>query len=402
MRTKKISFKNSQGDTLSAKLEMPLGQKPVAFALFAHCFTCSKDLQAVTNIGNALASRGFAVLKFDFTGLGESEGEFAETNFSSNISDLISASKFLEKEYEAPELIIGHSLGGAAVLRAAAEISSLKGVVTIAAPADPTHVKHLLEDKEEDIRITGQAKVNIGGRSFTIKKQFLEDLEENSIENVLPGLKKALLILHSPQDEIVEIKNAAKIYSLAKHPKSFISLDGANHLLAGRRDSIYVGDVISSWASRYLEIDEERTLNTSEQVAVRTGTKYTSEIKAGKHRLIADEPENVGGDDMGPGPYEFLLASLGACKGMTLRMYADRKNWDLKETTVHLSHQKKHTEDCENCDEKDSKIDVIDVMIEVEGDLEDQQRARLIEISEKCPVHRTLTGDIKIESKLKK
>ena len=403
MKTIKVKFQNRREQTLSASIEMPLNNKPDAFALFAHCFTCSKDLIAVTNISRALSMENVAVLRFDFTGLGQSEGDFADTNFSSNVDDLIDACKFLTKEYEAPQLIIGHSLGGAAVILAASTMPNIKAVVTIGAPADPPHVKHLFEESLDEINAQGVASVSIGGRPFTIKKQFIDDLERNDLSEVIANLKKALLVMHSPQDATVGVENAAKIYTAAKHPKSFISLDGADHLLLkNKADSLYVGQVIASWAHRYLELPEKKTdLVTDKQVAVRTGDEsYTTEIKAGKHTYLADEPERVGGADLGPDPYSLLLSSLGACTSMTLQMYAKRKKWDLKNVTVHLEHNRSYEEDCAEVDKAECKIEVISREIEIEGDLDDTQRQRLLEIADKCPVHKTLHSNLKVETKL--
>lgn len=401
MKIKKIEFENRNGQKLAARLDIPLGQKPDAIALFAHCFTCSKNLNAVTNISRGLTAKGIEVLRFDFTGLGESEGEFAETNFSSNVNDLIDASEYLAREHQAPKILIGHSLGAAAVLAAAKDISAVEAVVTIGAPFQPSHVSHLFGENLDEIKSRGEAKVNIGGRPFKVKEQFLENLESTNSAEYISKLRKALLIMHSPQDNIVGIENAASIYKAAKHPKSFISLYGADHLLTNKRDSIYAGDVISTWVKRYIDMPTKKIPDTDQQVIVRTGAEgYTSDIKAREHTLVADEPESVGGADLGPTPYDLLLSGLGACTGMTLRMYADRKKWDLKEVRVHLSHSKIHKDDCDTCDTKESKIDKIERIIEVEGNLTDDQKQRLSEIADKCPVHKTLHSEIHIETRL--
>lgn len=392
---------NTNGVGLSASLEMPLGGKPIAYAIFAHCFTCSKNLSAVVNISRALNLRKIAVLRFDFTGLGDSEGDFSDTNFSSNIQDLQSAYDFLSADYEAPKIIIGHSLGGAAVLAAAGAMENVRAVVTIGAPADPPHVKNLFKESIEEIKQVGEATVSIGGRPFKVKEQFLLDLEQNDLGKMLTGLNKALLILHSPQDQIVGVENARKIYEGARHPKSFVTLDGADHLLSNKADSLYVGDIISSWATRYLDLQEEAGLGTDRQVVVRTGDDgFTTEVKAGRHSFLADEPSSVGGKDLGPTPYDLLIASLGTCTSMTLRMYADRKGWPLEEVRVHLDHGKVHEQDCENCENESAKIDQIEREIELFGDLNDEQRQKLLEIADKCPVHRTLHGEIRVITKL--
>lgn len=401
MNSVRIKFPNKEGHLLSAKLELPKIGKPVSYAVFAHCFTCSKNLNAVGHISDALTHKGIAVLRFDFTGLGQSEGEFSDSNFSSNISDLVSAYEYLEAQYEAPQIFIGHSLGGAAVLHTAGLLTKVRAVVTIGAPADPPHVKHLISTSIEEIEKRGEATVDIGGRPFTIKKQFIDDLEKKGGLDEIKNLDKALLILHSPQDNTVKVENAAKIYSAAKHPKSFVSLDGADHLMSRKEDSLYVGDIISSWVMRYIKIKDKEILTTEGNVLVVTGDSgYTTEMIVAGHSMIADEPKEVGGKDLGPSPYDYLTAALGSCTSMTLRMYADQKKWDLKEVKVHLTHGKTHQEDCENCENKKAKIDHFERVIELEGNLDDAQRARLLEIADRCPVHKTLHGEVVVNSRL--
>ncbi len=402
MRSQKVKFTNANGYELSARLELPVSKHPHSYALFAHVFTGNKNLSATRHISRALTLSGIAVLRFDFTGLGESEGDFADTNFTSNVEDLLAAARFLEENYKAPKILIGHSLGGAAAIFAAKHIASIRAVATIGAPSNPEHVSHLLSEKLEDIEKYGKANVTIDGRSFTIKKQFLDDLRNKNMFGILQNLNKALLVLHSPQDRIVEIDNAAKIYKAAFHPKSFITLDGADHMLSNKHDSTYVGKLIASWVSRYIEIPKENPLQTNKQVVVRLGSDgYTTEIMAGRHGLIADESEKLGGNDFGPSPYELLSASLGACTAMTLQMYARRKQWDLKEVKVHLSYAKDYLEDCQTCEKPESKIDHFDRIIELEGNLSEVQRNRLLEIAEKCPVHKTLHNSIVVHSFLK-
>ena len=380
---------------------MPVDNKPVACAIFAHCFTCTKDLSAVKNISNALTQRSIAVLRFDFTGLGESEGDFSDTNFSSNVDDLIAASEFLKGEYEAPGILIGHSLGGAAVLRAALQIKSVKAVAVVGAPFDPAHIKELLMDDIKVIESKGSATVSIGGRPFKIKKEFIDDILQSNPQEKISGIKKALLILHSPEDNIVGIENAGMIYKAAKHPKSFISLDGADHLLSKKEDSLYAGEVIASWAQRYLDIPQSKPISTNKQVVVRIGEdSLTTEIKSGDHLLLADEPESVGGNNLGPSPYDFLLSGLGACTAMTVRMYATRKKIRLNEIRVHLQHSREYAKDCENYQNTSSKIDKIERIIEFEGELTADQKTRLLEIANKCPVHKTLLSDIEINTRL--
>ncbi len=401
MASQKIIFQNMDGENLAARLELPVSQHPHTFALFAHCFTCNKNLTAVRNIGRALNRAGIAVLRFDFTGLGESEGDFADTNFSSNVSDLIAASLFLEKEYQAPEILIGHSLGGAAVIAAAKKIASVKAVATIGAPADPAHVSHIFTGSIEEIEKSGVAEVSIGGRPFTVKKQFLDDIRSNVQGEGLHSLGKALLVMHSPQDLTVEIGQAAKIYGAARHPKSFVTLDGADHLLSNKEDSFYAGEVIATWAKRYIDLPKKEKLSVVKDVAVRLGNEgYTTDIMARHHSLTADEPVSVGGNDYGPSPYELLNASLGACTAMTLQMYARRKKWDLQEVEVHLEHYKDYAADREKAEDGKSKMDYFDRAIKLKGDLDERQRQRLLEIANKCPVHRTLHNDVKVNTKL--
>jgi uncharacterized OsmC-like protein/alpha/beta superfamily hydrolase len=406
-RSEKVEFEGSQGGLLAARLELPDGP-PRAYALFAHCFTCSKDVFAAARIAGGLAESGIAVLRFDFTGLGASEGDFANTNFSSNVEDLLRAAAFLGERHEAPSLLVGHSLGGAAVLAAAGRIASVKAVATIAAPADPGHVAHLLAEARPEIEAAGEAEVVLAGRSFRIRKQFLEDIEGQRLTDAIARLRKALLIFHAPRDEVVGIDNASAIFRAAKHPKSFVSLDGADHLLTWHEDARYVATVLAAWATRYLpdlkaaEAPREHDVVTHGNVLVRETGKgpFQQEVLAAGHRLLADEPVSVGGTDTGMSPYELLLASLGACTAMTIRMYADRKALPLDRVSVRLHHEKIHAEDCADCETREGRIDEIERTIELTGDLDDAQRQRLLEISEKCPVHRTLHSEIKIRTRL--
>ena len=402
MKIEKVKFLNPQGLLLSGKLFLPLDEKPKFFAVFAHCFTCSKNLKAVSNICNTLSQLGIAVLSFDFTGLGNSEGDFGETHFSSNVSDLVAASDFLKKNYEAPKLLIGHSLGGTAVIFAADQLEDTVAVVTIGSPADPEHVKRLFEEDIETIKNQGSAKVNIGGRSFHLKKDFLDDLENRNLPQLISKMRKAFLFLHSPQDGIVDISNAASLFQNSFHPKSFISLDGADHLLSQENDSRYVGELISTWSKKYLPEEKSENDTRGHRVKVRLfGDSYTSEIKTPHHHLLADEPADVGGDDLGPTPYDLLMASLGACTAMTLKMYANRKGWDLKEINVYLDHDKVHKEDSVEFEKKGSKISRFTRSLEIEGELDEEMKNKLLEIADKCPVHRTLHEDIIIETRFK-
>ena len=254
MKFEKVKFKNSNGQELAARLELP-EQEVLAYAIFAHCFTCNKNLSAVKNIGRALTQKGIAVLRFDFTGLGESEGDFENTNFSSNVEDLVSASDFLTANYVSPKILIGHSLGGAAVIFAANKLPNITALATVGAPSNPKHVAHLVQSGEEEIKKNGEAVVVIGGREFKIKEQFLSDIHEQNMDSAVKQMKKALLVMHSPQDTTVGIENAAQIYKAGWHPKSFVSLDGADHLLSRKEDSEYVGEMIGVWAQRYIGDD---------------------------------------------------------------------------------------------------------------------------------------------------
>ena len=400
-RSEKVSFAGAHGTTLAARLDLPAG-RPRAFALFAHCFTCSKDIFAAARIAEGLAARGFAVLRFDFTGLGASEGDFANTNFSSNIEDLVKAADFLREQYEAPALLVGHSLGGAAVLAAAAQVPEAKAVATIGAPAEPSHVAAHFTDAQAEIEAAGEAEVLLVGRPFRIKKQFLEDIGEHRLEDAISGLRKALMVFHAPRDAVVGIDNATKIFVAAKHPKSFVSLDDADHLLSRKSDAIYVAEVLAAWAGRYLGAAAEPSgfkAADGEVVVEETGEgKFTQRIAAGPHALRADEPESFGGLGSGPSPYDLLLAGLGACTAMTLRMYADHKGLPLERARVTLAHSKIHAQDCRNCETKEGKIDRIDRQIELTGALSAEQRQRLLEIADRCPVHRTLHSEVLIET----
>lgn len=399
--SEKLRFENADGNALAARLDRPEGESPCAFALFAHCFTCSKDLRAAEAISRALTRHGIAVLRFDFTGLGESEGDFADTNFSSNVDDLIAAADHLAEHHEAPRILVGHSLGGAAVLQAAQRLDSVQAVSTVGAPYDPEHVTRHLQDAVEDIKDKGEARVRLAGRTFTIQKQFLDDLAATKMEETIRTLDRALLIFHSPVDQTVGVNNAAKIFQAAKHPKSFVSLDDASHLLTDPADAEYLGVVLGAWAEKYVDRLVSEPETPDEDVVTRTEGTYRTAIQAGRHALVGDEPESVGGDDDGPTPYGFLLSALGSCTGMTLRMYADRKEWPLDETIVRLSHEKVHAEDCEDCDTEQGQVDRITREIEIRGRLSDDQRERLFEIANKCPVHRTLLGDVDVRSSLR-
>ena len=385
------------GHELAARLELPSGA-PRAYALFAHCFTCSKDSKAAAYVGQALAARGIAVLRFDFTGLGASGGEFADSTFSANIEDVVCAANYLEEHYGAPQILIGHSLGGAAVLAAAGRIPEARAVATVGAPYEPRHVEHLITNREE-LREKGEATVDIGGRPFRIRRDFLEDLERHDPSKHIGELRKALLILHSPRDAIVDIANAAKIFGAAKHPKSFVSLDHADHLLTRQDDAAYAAEVLAAWATRSIEAAQQDGVPGVRVVEAGQG-KFAQDIYTGRHRLRADEPVSAGGFDSGPNPYDLLCAALGACTAMTVRLYADHKKLPLSRVSVDLTHGKVYEADCENCESGAAKIDRIDRVLTLEGDLDEAQKAKLLEIADKCPVHRTLHSKVSVETRL--
>jgi uncharacterized OsmC-like protein/fermentation-respiration switch protein FrsA (DUF1100 family) len=406
MPAERFDFVNAQGQKLAALLDRPDG--PIrAVALFAHCFTCGKDNNAARVIAHSLASHGIAVLRFDFTGLGSSEGEFANTTFSSNADDLVAAADHLRTQVAAPAILIGHSLGGAAVLAAAHRIAEARAVVTIAAPSDPAHVAGLFAEHIEEIRSKGEVEVALAGRPFRVRRALLDDIAEQKIAARIADLRKALLVFHSPTDEAVGIDNASRIFTTAKHPKSFISLAGADHLLGRPSDAAYVAHVIAAWAERLLEMPAQTAAAKQPAAAgepgeivvreTRRGT-FQQEITARAHRFLADEPVAAGGLDSGPGPYDLLLAALGACTSMTLRLYADRKQLPLERTRVRLRHSRIYAADCADCETKEGMLDRIDRIISFDGELDTETRKRLLEIADKCPVHRTLTSEIDIRT----
>ncbi len=405
MRREHLRFPGARGGTLAARLESPVTD-PTAYALFAHCFTCWKDLKAAGWISRALVDRGIAVLRFDFTGVGESEGDFAETDFSSNLEDLVAAADFLRSRYQAPALLLGHSLGGTAVLAAAERIPEVRAVSTIAAPSGTEHLRHLLIHLSPELEARGEAEVDLGGaRRFRIRKELLDDLAEDHLQGVLHRLHRPLLLFHSPVDNTVDVEHAHRLFEAAKHPKSYISLGLADHLLSQERDARYVGEVLAAWAGRWLEGDVPEVEVLPEageqgEILVAEVDGYAQKITARRHRLTADEPIELGGTDTGPSPYELLMAGLGACTSMTLRMYANRKGMPLEGVRVRLRHGKIHAIDCARCETKEGRIDRIERIVEVLGPLTPEQRARLLEIADKCPVHRTLESEIDVVTRL--
>ena len=413
--SEKVLFTGSQGDALAARLDLPEGP-PIAYALFAHCFTCSKDVFAASRISRALATDGIAVLRFDFTGLGMSEGEFANTGFSSNVEDLVRAADWLREYREAPKILIGHSLGGAAVLAAAQRVPESVAVSTIGAPSEPAHVaRYIVRSGSGSEAGEGGADdlfdVDIGGRLFRIRRSFLEDIAGHTLTDRIAGLRRALLVFHGWRDTVVSIDHARRIFEAAKHPKSFVSLDDADHLISRRPDATYIARVLAAWASRYVGETEGRAASDASGSVRAAGAaasslvpgtvtvaetgegKFGQRVSAGRHVLAADEPPVVGGDDTGPSPYDYLLVALGACTSMTLRLYADRKKLPLERVSIELSHEKVHAADCDACETRVGKIDRIERVISIEGELDDEQRAKLLEIADKCPVHRTLESE---------
>lgn len=402
MPTERITFPGHSGEMLAARLDLPAGAH-LATALFAHCFTCSKDIPAARRIAARLSAMGIAVLRFDFTGLGHSDGEFANTTFTSNVGDLRAAATYLEGRGMAPSLLIGHSLGGAAVLRAAPDIASAKAVATIGAPFDPGHVTHNFDDALAEIRDKGRADVMLGGRAITVGQGFVEDVQAETLGPIIGGLKRALLVLHAPRDETVDISNATQIFTAAKHPKSFVTLDNADHLITDPCDAEYAAEVISAWVGRYLDLRPPAPPIGAPEGVVRVSeadaSGFLQDVQNGPfHHAVADEPLAYGGTNRGMSPYGFVAAGLGACTSMTIRMYARRKGWPLDGISVDVVHDKVHAQDAETA--KDTRIDRFTRRITLKGSLTQEQISRLVEIADKCPVHRTLEHGAKIETEL--
>ncbi len=404
MQTERITFEGHSGDMLAARLDLPDG--PVrATAIFAHCFTCSKDIPAARHIAARLAAQGVAVLRFDFTGLGHSEGEFANTHFSSNVDDLLRAATYLTARDMPPSMLIGHSLGGAAVIKAAPDVPGLRAVATIGAPFEPAHVSNNFGIRLDEIREHGTATVTLAGRDFTIRKSFLDDIGEASLKEALSHLGAAMLVMHAPRDMTVGIDNASQIFLAARHPKSFVALDNADHLLTDEGDAKYAADVIATWSSRYLPAEDAKPVSKTPEGVTRVSEHRADGLQqvisvGGRHRLLSDEPASVGGTDRGPTPYEFLSAALGACTAMTIRLYARRKGIPLVHTEIDVTHDRDHLADCETCDEGTPKVDVFSRTIWLDGELTDDQRTSLLRIADKCPVHRTLENVAVIKTRL--
>ena len=399
MKHQKLKIKNRKGNALNTSIDLPVDRKPRAYAIFAHCFTCNSNLNAVRNISLSLTEKGFAVVRFDFTGLGRSEGEFADSHFVSNISDLEDVNQYITEHYEAPQLLVGHSLGGSAAIVAATNLKNIMAVATIGSPSSPKHTAQHFEAQADAID-ADEVEVNIAGRPFNINQNFIDNFKAIEVPEIVKTLKKPLLLMHAPFDKVVSIENAHELYHNAFHPKSFVSLDNADHLLSKTKDSRYVGTIIASWAERYIDAEEVETLDTlGEQVVGHLDLvedNFTTTIQTKNHTFIADEPKSFGGDDIGPAPYELLNAGLAACTAMTLKLYAERKKWDLKEVYVYLSHSKKHVEDMG----KSVYLDNIQKKLKFEGNLDEKQKKRLKEIASKCPVHKTLLSEVQIDTEL--
>ena len=410
-RSERFTFDNAHGQQLAARIDLPGGEVR-ASALFAHCFTCSKDLHVVRRVAEALSACGIAVMACDFTGLGQSEGDFSQTTFSTTVEDLVRASEAFAAAYEAPQILIGHSLGGAAVLAAAARIPSARAVATLNAPCDPDHVRGLFVDTEPEIEERGEAVVDLGGRPFCIRRQFLEDLESHaSMETRIRQLDRALLIFHAPTDQTVGIEQAGKIYAAARHPKSFVSLDGADHLLSNPTDALYVGNVLAAWAERFLDVDDAgpvgaeppQTVSAYDDptVSATTGASgFRTALQARGFALAADEPASIGGTQTAPTPYDYLGLALASCTSMTIQMYARRKQLPLDSVRVTVSHDRVHATDCAECDRVEGHIDRLTRTVSLTGDLSDAQRDRILQIADRCPVHRTLENDIHVVTEL--
>ena len=401
MATERITFQGSLGETLAARLDLPRGT-PRAYALFAHCFSCSKDIFAASRIAGQLAENGIAVLRFDFTGLGNSDGDFANTDFSSNVDDLLAAANFMRREYEAPSLIIGHSLGGSAVIMAAGDVPECKAVVSIGAPSDPQHVTHNFAEHLDEIEREGIAEVQLGGRPFAIRREFVKDLKANKVTKEAAILDRALLVMHAPDDAQVSIENASDIFAAAKHPKSFVALEGADHLLTKKEDAIYAANVICSWADRYLTPNEASVGSAAKTIMVKeTGNGFWESVgDAGGHELVGDQPKPAG-SNAGPGPYDFVAMGLGLCTNQTLRMYARHKKLPPVKISTKVRYEKVHAEDCEGgAKGVDGKVLTFFREIELEGELAPDARQRMLEIADRCPVHKALEENTPIHSKL--
>ncbi|MBD2841819.1 bifunctional alpha/beta hydrolase/OsmC family protein [Erythrobacter sp. KMU-140] len=403
MPMESLSIATPSGQTLSGALEMPTGLVRGA-AVFAHCFTCTKQSRAAISVARALARQGIACLRFDFTGLGGSDGDFGKAGFATDIVDLIAAAEHLFERFEGKLLLVGHSLGGAAVLAAASQLGSSKvaAVATIGAPSDVPHVLHNISGDLDAIERDGEGEVTIGGRPFNLSGEFLEKTRSVDLLALVKDLRIPYLALHSPSDDIVGVEHASALFQAAFHPKSFVSLAGADHLLTNPSDAEFAASIIASWAQRYLPLRDDWPM-PEDGVVVQTGHgKFGTEVHTATHRFVADEPRSYGGDDTGPTPYDLLLAALGTCTAMTMKMYADRKEWPFDGARIHVTHERNHAEDCGHAlsaEEEGMTAQALNRVIEVFGDeLTEEQRRKIIEIADKCPVHKTLEGHLHIHT----
>ncbi|PWQ93883.1 bifunctional alpha/beta hydrolase/OsmC family protein [Leucothrix arctica] len=412
MPRQKVTFTNNLGIELAGSLETPKDDTPIrSYALFAHCFTCGKDIAAASRVARALTKHGIAVLRFDFTGLGNSDGDFANTHFSSNIDDLVSAYEMLERNYRAPQLIIGHSLGGTAVLGSAHKMPQIKAVVTIGSPATADHVEHLFTCPTDEMEKDADVEINLGIRKFNVRRQMLDELRKHDDVSYISKLNLPIMVFHSPIDTVVSVNEASKIFQAAKHPKSFVSLDDADHLLSSAKDAEYVAQTLASWADRYLDevpsadvvadnaVARVKALKHGDVLITEKDKKFLRGLYSDDHQILSDEPKSMGGRNLGPTPYDLLLMALGSCTSMTIRMYANHKKIPLEDVNVTLNHERIHTDDCADCEGESGKIERITRDVELKGDLTDAQRKRLIEIADRCPVHRTLEGDLVIRTR---
>lgn len=397
MKTTKLKIESSNGKVLNAYIDFPNSQKPKQFAVIAHCFTCNSQYNAVRSIVQGLNQNGIAVARFDFTGLGQSEGEFSDSHFEANVEDFIAVYKYVSEHYQAPQLLIGHSLGGAAAIVAASQLDTVKAVATIGTPSNIIHTTKHFAEQVKDLKKGEKAEVTIGGRTFNISQEFVEGFKKHNLPEITKNLRKPILIMHAPFDQIVDISNANELFHNAIHPKSFVSLDGADHLLSNRTDSIYVGEVIGTWAKRYIDLTAKVEMNPdNHQVVGHLNLKednFTTSISSVDHGLIADEPIAVGGDNLGMAPYELVCSGLAACTVMTIKLYAERKDWDISEVFCYVSHSKEKVEE--------EYVDVFSKSLQFVGNLDEKQQERLRQIAGKCPVHKTLEREVRIETTIK-
>ncbi len=382
MVTRPFRFSGSTGKQLSGRLEMPVGRVR-GWAIFAPCFTCGKDNRAAVHIAERLARQGIGVLRFDFAGLGDSEGDFVDSRFSSDVQDLHAAAQALAAEGKAPSLLIGHSLGGAAAIAAAVDLPAIRAVATINAPVDVAHTLHQFDPAAlAAIDAQGAADVLLAGRRFRVGRGLIDDLRAQDQGARIAALHRPLLVLHAPLDDMVGIGNATKIYVAARHPKSFVSLDDADHLLSRPQDAERAATMIAAWAAPYLTPPADTPAPTADAEAEETREgKFQVAISAGDHVFLADEPESVGGMGSGPSPFDLLSAALAACTTMTLRLYADGKGWPVTRIRTAVGHDRQPG---------DARPDLYHCRIALEGAIDAEQRTRMMDIAARCPVHRTL------------